>query len=79
MSALANLSVLSGGNQSGSVGDPLLQELSVVALDQFGDPVEGAVVRFQVTRGASAGATVNPDMMETDEWATAIPKAVSRK
>ena len=48
---LATLSVASGNNQTGAVGTVLAQPLSALVEDQYGTPIEGAVVTWAVTSG----------------------------
>lgn len=55
-----------GDDQSGDVGSPVSDSLVVEVKDQFGEPFAGAEVTFEVTRGAAAGASVDPDTASTD-------------
>lgn len=56
----------SGDGQSATVEEPVDDSLVVRVRDQFGDPLPDAIVEFEVTRGASAGPTVDPDSTRTD-------------
>jgi hypothetical protein len=53
----ANLVLVSGNNQSGTVGQPLANPFVVKVVDSNGSPVSGTNVTFAVTGG---GGTVNP-------------------
>jgi uncharacterized protein YhjY with autotransporter beta-barrel domain len=71
------VSVISGGNQSGRIGQPLAQPLVVQVVDDTGAPVANAVVQWSVTAGE---ATLNPSTSTTgaDGRATTIvtPRSV---
>ncbi|MBV8519403.1 MAG: autotransporter domain-containing protein [Acidobacteria bacterium] len=49
----ASLTIVSGNNQSGRLGQPLAQPLVVQVNDAAGAPVAGATVQWSVTRGAA--------------------------
>ncbi len=59
----AALTLLSGDQQIGRAGDPLLAPLLVAVTDRHGDPVAGVAVDFRLTAG---GGTVNPATATTD-------------
>jgi Invasin, domain 3/Bacterial Ig-like domain (group 1)/Filamin/ABP280 repeat len=52
----AELAVVGGNNQNGTIGEPLLDSLAVRVTDRFGDPVPGVTV----TWSAETGGSVNP-------------------
>ena len=54
-----SLSIISGDNQKGFIGEPLATPFIVQVQDQYGNPMEGVTVIFAVTAGDSAlSATV---------------------
>lgn len=53
----SNLRLISGNQQSGAVGTPLTEVLSVKVVDAGGEPVKGATVLWQIRDG---GGTINP-------------------
>jgi uncharacterized protein YhjY with autotransporter beta-barrel domain len=56
------VTIISGGNQSGRLGQALPEPLVVRVVDDTGAPVSGVVVRWAVTRG---NATLNPTSSTT--------------
>lgn len=62
----ATLAVASGDGQAGQVGQELADSLVVRSLDQFGDPIEGVSVRFEISRGSSGAPSVAPASGVTD-------------
>ncbi|HEX7120617.1 MAG TPA: Ig-like domain-containing protein [Longimicrobiales bacterium] len=57
------LEIVAGDGQTGTVGSPLAQELSVRVLDQNGDPLPGVDVTWSVTEG---DGSVEPATARTD-------------
>jgi hypothetical protein len=57
--AVSSVTVSSGGGQSALIGDAFAQPLQVNVLDNYGDPVAGGTVTFEVVTDAGAGATFN--------------------
>ena len=57
------LEKVSGDNQSGNVGSVLLNPMVVRVLDQYSNPMEGIMVNFEPSEGAS----VNPTQATTNE------------
>ncbi|MGH7614526.1 MAG: leishmanolysin-related zinc metalloendopeptidase [Gemmatimonadales bacterium] len=51
------LALISGNNQTGTVGQALAESLVVVARDRFDNPVGGATVTWAVSAGGSLGST----------------------
>ena len=66
--APASVSVISGNNQSGTVGKPLSQKLTVKVTDGIGNAFAGAAVTFAV---ASGSATINPTSAQSGSDGTA--------
>ena len=48
------LTLISGDNQTGLAGDPLIEPFVVEVRDQYGDPMEGIAVSFAVTAGGGS-------------------------
>ncbi|HEX2218691.1 MAG TPA: Ig-like domain-containing protein [Gemmatimonadales bacterium] len=59
----AELEILDGDGQNGTVGQALGESLVVRVLDRFGDPVPGVAVRWS----AEGGGSVNPQESITDQ------------
>lgn len=55
-----------GDGQSGNVDETLPDSLVARVIDQFGDPLAETQVSFEITRGRSAGASVDPSQPRTD-------------
>ena len=51
------LSIISGENQKGSIGEPLANPFIVQVHDQYGQPMEGVIVTFAVTAGDGSLST----------------------
>ncbi|HEY7634400.1 MAG TPA: Ig-like domain-containing protein [Gemmatimonadales bacterium] len=58
----AGLAYVSGNNQSGTIGEPLIDSLVVRVSDRFNNPVANALVIWQ----ADGGGSVAPDSNRTD-------------
>jgi len=54
-----------GGDQSGTVGKFLAQELAVIARDRFGNPVTGHPIQFRIIVGAADNASLGTDSLLT--------------
>ena len=54
------LSTVSGGDQTGLTGEPLMDPFVVEVSDQYGDPVEGVTVTFTLLTGDGALSTETP-------------------
>ena len=61
----ADIQVVDGDGQRGSVGKPLDAPIVVGVMDAGGDPVEGATVEFVLT-SAGEGAGITPSTVPTD-------------
>ena len=59
----ANVTIVSGDNQTGTVAQPLPNALVLAVSDQFGNPAGGASVTWSVTTG---GGTLSQDTTVTD-------------
>src|SRR4030095_14512720 len=59
----ANLVVVSGNSQTGSVGQPLSSPFVVKVTDASGNPISGTNISFAVTAG---GGTLNPAAATTN-------------
>ena len=57
------LTLISGDNQTGLAGDPLIAPFVVEVRDQYGDPIEGIAVSFAVTAG---GGSLSDTRVDTD-------------
>ena len=57
------LTLISGDNQTGLAGDPLIEPFVVEVRDQYGDPMEGIAVSFAVTAG---GGSLSDTSVDTD-------------
>lgn len=68
----AQLDVVSGNDQQGTVGQELSQPLVVKVLDENGRPVRDQIVNFRVTRGGgtvfAGSATTNRDGVAQERW-----------
>ena len=58
-----SLSIISGDNQEGFIGEPLANPLVTEVRDQHGDPMEGATVTFTVLTGSG---TLSAETVMTD-------------
>lgn len=71
-SAPSTMSIVSGDNQTGIVGQELSSPLAVRVLDANGQPVQGQAVNFRVTAGGGtvfAGtANTNADGVAQERW-----------
>ena len=57
------LSIVSGNNQPGEIGEPLAQPFIVGVLDQYGKPLEGIVVAFATLGGGQiSGHRIHTDV-----------------
>ena len=57
------LTLISGDNQTGLAGDPLIEPFAVEVRDQYGDPMGGIAVSFAVTAG---GGSLSDASVDTD-------------
>lgn len=68
----AQLYIVSGDAQSGTVGKEIAQPLVVKVVDANGRPIEGQLVNFRVTAGGGSvfagSATTNPDGIAQERW-----------
>ena len=55
------LTLISGDNQTGLAGDPLIESFVVEVRDQYGDPMEGIAVFFAITAGGGSLSDTNVD------------------
>lgn len=60
---ITNLTLLTGGGQSGPAGEALPQPIAVLARDRNGNPVRGADLRFTVEQG---GGSLQPEVALSD-------------
>jgi hypothetical protein len=67
--AAATLTISGGNNQAGTAGTTLPQALTVVATDQYGNPVPSVAVNFD--DGGAGGSFLNPNPATTDNAGTA--------
>jgi len=63
-----NLEIVSGDNQTGSLGQPLPNPIIVVVKDNLGNPLAGALVHFQIAEG---GGSVTKEIVVTNSSGTA--------
>jgi hypothetical protein len=59
-SAATAIALVSGDNQTGTAGSPLVDSLVVKATDVDGNPVAGAAVQWTVTGGGTVSAAATP-------------------
>ena len=61
------LTLISGDNQTGLAGDPLIEPFVVEVRDQYGDPMEGIAVSFAVSFAVTAGGgSLSDTSVDTD-------------
>jgi len=61
----AKIQAKGGNNQNGTVGQYLLEELQVMAMDQYGNGVSGHPITFRVTTGAAEKSSLGADTLTT--------------
>lgn len=66
--AAANVSIISGNNQTAAAGTQLPQSLTVLVADQYGNPVSGVNVTFD--DGGAGGSFANPNPSVTSSSGT---------
>lgn len=67
--AAADIELVSGDNQTGIINEPLANAFVVRVIDQYGNPVEGYMVDYEIQEAppGAAGYSLNPVTAGTDE------------